>query len=374
MPVTRKLPVRPKRGRLPAPQPLDMPITTRGWDRRAISLGILGTLVFHLLFFVAVPRSLVVLDPLDPSEAQLGRDLDLTLVDDEPEEQPREQRYVETNPEAPENEPDPTDAIGARNQQAANEVVPDELSEDKTPAREGVDDLPFDKIVSGTTEPQISVQPAPATREQQAVAGQEGSEAPMARNPPSGFEESRSDDPEGLASSDGKPAPNPTPDADEATEGVDRPQQQARPEIAPSVASPERPAPAPRPRLPRALPGPVKRQPAGVSQTGRTAVNAHFGPFGDYLERMQEAIQQRWDALGRQRSISESQTRVVLEFRLTREGRILDLETVDTTSQALGTLLCRSAVEQGVPYGEWSKEMVALLGDDEKITFTFYYW
>ena len=371
MPVIRKFPARRRRGSLPPPQPVDMPIDMRAWDRRALGLGIAATLLFHLLFFVAVPRSLIVLDPIDPDATQLGQDLELVLQEEEPE--PPQPRYVETNPEAPENEPDKTDNFSARNQQAANETVPEELSPDKTPARDGRDDAPTEKAFSGTPDPQIAFRPTPATREQQPLQGQPGSEAPMAQNPPSGIDEVRGDDPEGLASSIAKPLPNPTPDATK-TDGSDRPRQQARPQIEASVASPERPAPAPRPRLPRALPGPVKRQPAGVSQTGRTAVNAHFGPFGDYLERMQEAIQQRWDSLGRARSISETQTRVVLEFTLTKEGLIRDLETVDTTSQALGTLLCRTAIEQGQSYGEWSKEMVQLLGEDEKITFTFYYW
>ncbi len=373
MPVIRKSPARRRRGMLPPPRPVDMPIDMRAWDRRALGLGVLATLVFHLLFFVAVPRSLVVLDPIDADDAQLGQDMELVLQEDEEPEQPPQPRYVETNPEAPENEPDKTDNFSARNQQAANEKVPDELSPDKTPARDGRDDVPNDKAFTGTLDQQIAFQPTPATREQQPLQGQQGSEAPMAQNPPSGFDEARGDDPDGLASSIAKPLPNPKTDA-KVTDGSERPQQQARPQIDASVASPERPAPAPRPRLPKALPGPVKRQPAGVSQTGRTAVNAHFGPFGDYLERMQEAIQQRWDSLGRARSISESQTRVVLEFTLTKEGLVRGLETVDTTSQALGTLLCRTAIEQGQSYGEWSKEMVQLLGEDEKITFTFYYW
>lgn len=373
MSVIRKSPVRRRRGTLPPPKPLDMPIDGRSWDRRAIVVGFIATLVFHLLFYVAMPSSPLGFESRDPAESDLGKDLQIELMEETPEEQPRQPRYVETNPEAPENEPDKTDNFSARNQQAANEKVPEELSKDKTPARDGRDDVPFDKAFTGTYEQTPAFQPTPATREQQPVQGQQGSEQPMAQNPPSGFDESRSDDPDGLASTVAKPAPNPKPDA-KVTDGSDKPQQQARPQIDASVASPARPAPAPRPRLPKAPPGPVKRQPAGVSQTGRTAVNAHFGPFGDYLERMQEAIQQRWDALGRQRSISESQTRVVLEFTLTKEGLIRDLETIDTTSKALGTLLCRTAVEQGQSYGEWSKEMVTLLGDDEKITFTFYYW
>ena len=42
------------------------------------------------------------------------------------DQRPSQPRYVETNPEAPENEPDKTDNFSARNQQAANEKVPEE--------------------------------------------------------------------------------------------------------------------------------------------------------------------------------------------------------------------------------------------------------
>lgn len=370
MPAKPRIPVRKRRGRHPLPQPIDTPIGARDWDGRALAIGILGTLVIHFVFLVAMPRSLVVLDPIDPDADVLGEDIEFTLMEEETPPQPR---YIETNPEAPENEPDETENFSARNQQAANETIPDELSPDKTPAREGQEDAPTDKAFSGSLDQEIVMQPAPATREQEAMQGQDASEDPAARNPPSGYDETRSDDPEGLASSIAKPTPNPS-DSGERQEGADREQQDARPEIAASVASPERPAPAPRPRLPRALPGPVKAQPAGVSQAGRTAVNAKFGPFGEYIERMQEAIQQRWDALGRQRSISESQTRVVLEFTLTSDGLIRNLETIETTSQALGILLCRTAIEQGQSYGVWSEEMVDLLGEDETITFSFYYW
>ncbi|MBE2215673.1 MAG: hypothetical protein IAE82_17505, partial [Opitutaceae bacterium] len=210
--------MRKRRGQLPPPRPLDMPIDLRSWDRRAIGIGVVATLLFHLLFFVAMPRSLIVLDPLDPDAGRLGEDLAIELTEETPEEQPPRPRYVETNPEAPENEPDKTENFSARNQQAANETVPEELSKDKTPAREGEDDVPFDKAFTGSLDQTPAFQPTPATREQQPLQGQPGSDQPMAQNPPSGFDETRNDDPDGLASSIAKPLPNPKPDA-KATEG-----------------------------------------------------------------------------------------------------------------------------------------------------------
>jgi hypothetical protein len=33
-----------------------------------------------------------------------------------------------------------------------------------------------------------------------------------------------------------------------------------------------------------------------------------------------------------------------------------------------------SAVREPAPYRAWTKEMVAVLGEDQVLTFTFYYW
>jgi hypothetical protein len=63
----------------------------------------------------------------------------------------------------------------------------------------------------------------------------------------------------------------------------------------------------------------------------------------------------------------------VLRFSVTRDGMIKDLETTESSSQALGALLCRSAVEGGQSYGEWTKDMVSVLGEQQTVYFSFYY-
>ena len=70
-------------------------------------------------------------------------------------------------------------------------------------------------------------------------------------------------------------------------------------------------------------------------------VNAKFSQYGEYLERMVEAVSQRWNALCASRSYSESSTHVVIEFKVTREGLIKDIATIENTSQALGVLLAQ---------------------------------
>jgi hypothetical protein len=92
------------------------------------------------------------------------------------------------------------------------------------------------------------------------------------------------------------------------------------------------------------------------------------------MERMREAIQQRWDELCAGDVSSQSGTHVVVEFRLTRDGRIEDMVVTDSTARGLGELRVRSAIEQCQPYGPWTEDMVQIFGDGEKLTFRFRYW
>ncbi|MGH8017319.1 MAG: hypothetical protein ACREIA_03375 [Opitutaceae bacterium] len=355
----------PKRG-----APREFPIEEERWNRHSILAGLIGTILFHLLFFFSIPNSYLDLGLKEPADEV--QEFDIQLVEpEEEEEEPEQQQFVETNQAAPENAPDETDNFSARDQQAANETEPEELSEDRTPAREGEDDVPFDKMLSGElTEPQVSPPPAP---EQPAVQEQTQPSAPQRQDPLPGFEEGRGESEEGTGSSIAEPTDNPQPDA-EKVEGEDTPSEDTELPVFVSPLTGSQPSPAPRPRLPRALPGPVRRQEAGVSQTGAIAVDAKFSEYGQYLERMIEAVSQRWTALCSSRAYRESSTHVVIEFKVTREGLIKDIATIENTSEALGVLLAQSAIEQGQPYGPWPQEMIDVLGENQTVTFSFHYW
>ena len=54
-------------------------------------------------------------------------------------------------------------------------------------------------------------------------------------------------------------------------------------------------------------------------------------------------------------------------------ARLPRAELFGRTAQSVGVFLCRAAIEQGQPYGPWPEDMVKTLGDEEQMTFTFYY-
>jgi hypothetical protein len=337
-------------------------------NRQSITAGIVGTILFHLLFIFSLPRSYLIVDPSELEER--FREFDIEIITEPEEETPQ---YAETNPYAPENEPDETSNFSARNQQAANEELPDELSPDRTPATEG-DDLPSTKIISGDLNPPIPVF-APQEMQQPSDASVPTTTPsnPERIDPLPGFEDDVIVTDEGTGMAEAEEVENPR-IADEPVDGIDVDTDDTDPFALPSTQEAQRPAPQPRPRLPRTPPGPVRTQQAGVSQTGQVSYDAKFSQFGEYMERMVEAVTQRWHGLAAARSYREMRSFVRLSFKLRQDGSIGELYTTDTTAKALGILLCRSAIEQGAPYGSWTEEMVGVLGDEQTITFTFHYW
>ena len=335
---------------------------------RSTTAGIIGTVLFHLLFVFSLPRSYLI---VDPSEVKAKfEEFDIEIITEPEEEEPH---YAETNPQSPENEPDETNNFSARSQQAANEELPEELSPDRTPATEG-DDLPSTKIISGDLNP-----PLPVFSHQEM---QQPSDASIPTTTPSnpervdplpGFEDDVIVTDEGTGMAEAEEVENPN-IVDEPVEGVEADTNDPDPFALPSPQEAQRPTPQPRPILPRAPPGPVRTQRAGVSQTGQVGYDAKFSEFGDYIERVVEAVTQRWHALASARSYRETSTFVRLEFELSQDGSVSELYVTETTAKALGILLCRSAIEQGAPFGPWTEEMIGVLGEEQTITFTFHYW
>jgi hypothetical protein len=279
-------------------------------------------------------------------------------------------RFVETNPDAPENEPDKTNNVSARNQQSANEKTPDTLSPDHTPAREG-EEIESNKVVSGELTPEVPSLPPAAEDE---PAPEVTPSDPSARSPLPGVVDDQGDSKEGVGTKVAPPAENPQP-VPKPVEGSPHDTTDTKPLARANRAPSQRQMPAaPRPRVVRTPPGPVQRQEPGVSQTGYVGIDARFSQFGEYQTRMVEAVSQRWHALCSSRAYGEHGTHVRLRFILTRDGNVRGMETLETTAQSVGVMLCRTAIEQGQSFGLWTEDMVREIGNEDVIVFNFYYW
>jgi len=152
----------------------------------------------------------------------------------------------------------------------------------------------------------------------------------------------------------------------------------------PEAGTPRLAAPTPDPRRVNPLLAPptqaagtsglLLRNPVDVGRAGALALDARFSAYGDYAQRLLEAVQASWwGILSRTRLDDFASGSVVVRFRLARDGTVPEAEIVSSSVPLLAALACKDAVQLPAPYDPWRPEMVALLGEDEVVTITFHY-
>ncbi|MGJ3243812.1 MAG: hypothetical protein ACFE0O_12790 [Opitutales bacterium] len=364
----------------------------RARERRFTLAALAASLLIHLALIWLVPDQDLFLGTAGEQDPASDTIYEVSLQE-EPEQQPM--RFVETNPEVVENEPDETANVSNRDQQAAQEN-PNPLSRDTEPTVDG-ESPDSQKIVEGDLgEPAPAAPPAQADsqpRDPQVPTPEQTADraaVPPQPEPAPDFLEGEPDpeaDGEGAGLFDG-----PTGEADElpedkaerevipVTRPPDRPtpeQQETRPKRAVSPSPDSQPQPQPRPRLPqpRVVPGPLMQSAGVASRSGAVAVDARFSEFGDYAQRMVEAVSRAWNSQVARapENIGERPSRVQLRFVLNSFGEVKEMETVTTSASALDTAMCRDAIQSRSPYGIWTEDMINVLGMETTLTFTFHY-
>ena len=366
----------------------DALLPKRADSRVSIWAGLAGTLIIHMLGLLIIPDSLLY---VEPSEIQNPyKDYQIELMDPEEPEEP-DPTYTQTNPDAPDNEPDETNRFAARNQQAAQEELPDELDPNERPSSESDDPKETDQFITGDlSPPDFSPPPSESQKEpqeeQQAVPEVLPAPpiAPLRKEVPiSGSLEDTDPDEIGIAETDFEKTEDVPTNVDQQIDGEveegerDEMLQSPQPLItavppSESVTS-DSPSPRPRPKMPRVAPGPVRNKAPGVSRTGSIGVDAKFSEFGEYMERLIETVSVRWNALARDGAKMENNSHVKISFVLHSSGSVTNIDLEDSTAKAIGIYMCRSAIALGSPYAPWTEEMITTFGDSEEITFTFYY-
>jgi len=351
----------PEQRRRPAP------LMPGGGQNRSVPIGVIATILLHLILFLGTPSTFR--KPYQPPANKYPEELELELTPDE--QPPDPMRFIEANPDAPDNVPDDPKFFAAQNQQAAQENPTQDDFE--LPTTEGKD-IPSSAIVTGErAEPQESANPGEQTQPSQQVAEAQAQSQQEALMPLPGFEEVTGEDEEGIGTTVAKASP-PARVAEEQAEGQDQPMQD-QVVVAQPERTPGRPSPQPRPRLQNTRPAPLAAQPYGVSRAGQIGVDAKFSEFGDYLQELIEIVQSQWNlVLTQTATYPVTGSKVIIRFTLNSDGVVSRIEEVEETAGKQGTYACLSAIQDRQPYRPWTKEMVAILGNEQEITFHFYYW
>lgn len=295
-------------------------------DQRSAAIAVAVSLGLHLLLIWVLPDSFqkvvafvrpieVLTAPVKIDEARL----------------PPKLRFIETNPLANQAVPKTTPYTSSRNQTAAQPVPEKMPTNSPLPKSEGTSEQL--RIAQGKPRSIDQSQAAPATQPSISMA------APVKAAPPPG--------PGKLAV---QPAPTPAP--------------------VPVAANPDRP----RASVPSGTYGLLLRRPVGVNRAGTIAVDARFSNYGDYTQRMLEAIQSSWwSIIERSRFEGLSRGNVIVRFRLHRDGTVTDTQVLGSEVTRVMTLACKDAVMAPAPYDIWRADMVAMYGESDTVTINFIY-
>ena len=289
---------------------------------RSTAIAVAVSLGLHLLLLWVLPDSFqkvvafvrpveVLTAPVKIDEARL----------------PPKLRFAETNPAANQAVPKATPFTSSRNQTAAQPVPEKMPTNSPLPKSDGTSEQI--KIAQGKPRSIDQSQTQPIAQPSVSMA------APVKAAPPPG-----------PGKSVAKPAP------------------------APVAANPDRP----RAIVPSGTYGLLLRRPVGVSRAGSIAIDARFSNYGDYTQRMLEAIQSSWWSII-ERSRFEGVTRgsVIVRFRLHRDGTVTDAQILGSEVTRVMSLACKDAVMAPAPYDIWRADMVAMYGESDTVTINFHY-
>jgi len=354
---------------------------SRAWDEpesRSILIGIIGTILVHLLLLLISPfvmRNMGAHSLQRPHAKPQQFSIQLAPDTFKPpvvRPKPRPQ-FIETNPEAPENIPDKTNNIGARNQQAAQEKPTPNATSDR-PAMEGQKDIHSTQIVTGQlTKPQEQT-PVPAEPETKAVESK--LMAPkQEQNPLTGFEKKMGTDANGFASNIAAPS-DAAKDIPEKIDGLkDVRLIEGATAMQPAV-DPHHPRP--RPQIVKTMqtrPAIFEENKIGTPNVGVMGNNANWSQYGEYLKKLTEIVQVEFDKLNYESRVGPPRgTIVVVKFKLKSDGTvsIIDVDQKRGTEQA--ARISVSSISIPSPYHPWTDDMKALMGDEDDMTFEFYYY
>jgi len=358
--------------------------TFAGWwrdpDSRSVLVGLGGMVLVHLLLLLFAPHALrlehapSVLRPHSSAREfsiQIAPDT-FTKMQQQPQVQPPPMKFVETNPNAPENIPDKTNNFGAQNQQAAQEKPQTENLADR-PAIEGQKEIHSSQIVSGQLTKTVELPPAPAAPETPPSPNTTDA-ARQEQNPLPGFEKTEGDNQNAYGTNKAKAADGAKPIPEKIDGAKDVPLVQGATGVQPMI-DPRRPRPRPQiVKTQQVRPAIFEENKFGSRNIGPAAYDARWSNYGAYLQKLIETVQIQWERiLIESRVYPVGGTHVSVRFRIDKEGKIPEIINVDGTAGEQAKQACISAITSRAPYGEWTDDMVALLGEQQEMTFTFYY-
>lgn len=347
------------------------------YTRRSVGIGIACTVLFHVLLLWLSPRFGMekfsgVHSGISVTKPTTGKSFDFQLDQPEKPDVPDPFRFVETNPDAPDNTPDKTPNVSNRNQQTAQEEAAKEKDPENRPSVKGQDEIKNESsIVTGEmSKPQQGAAAAPEVTTDSEKQQQE-MKARAEQTPLSGFEKVEGKSEDGIASNISN-SKTPTTHADQLLEG-------ARDATDPtgglvSVDQLSKAQPKARPRLTAPRSTILTNRATGTTNIGIMGIDARWSEYGEYMQELIEIVQTQWYKILQESRVSPPRgSHVVITFKINFKGETEIVKVEDADAGKQGVFFCQNAITYPQPYRKWTDQMIAVLGEEQQMTFRFYY-
>jgi hypothetical protein len=350
-------------------------------DIRSVQIGIGATILVHLLLLVLMPEafdSSFNSAAYTPRPAGSTRNFNIEMAPEEfvsikPPPAAPPMKFVETNPDAPENIPDKTNNFAAQNQQAAQEQPAKKTGGDR-PEMEGRKDIESTQIVTGQLHKQTPPVPSAPPQPVASVAEQPSPQSRREQNPLPGVDKAEGENPNNFGGSIAPIVANAEPVPQKVEGSKDAPLIEGATGSTTTI-DPKHPQVRQVLNQRSVRPAIFSENQLGTKNIGMAAVDARWSNYGVYLQRMIETVQIQWDTLINEgKNYPSRGSTVTVKFKINSDGAISRIVNVDggmSGPQAEG--YCVSAITKPSPYGKWTDDMVAMLGSEQEMTFVFYY-
>ncbi len=124
----------------------------------------------------------------------------------------------------------------------------------------------------------------------------------------------------------------------------------------------------------RSIAAPLRKSESTVTNLGKISMNIHASEFGEYEQRLLEAISYRWQLLSQRLGQSLSAGEIIIKYTLNKDGTITDLKVEKYTTSYSVALICSDAVASQSPQPKWSNGMITKFGDKKQMAVKFIYY
>lgn len=103
-------------------------------------------------------------------------------------------------------------------------------------------------------------------------------------------------------------------------------------------------------------------------------VDGRWSEYREYMQGLLDRVEKQWYRILQGSRVAPPRgSQVIVTFKINSKGETDIVKVEDSDAGKQGVFSCLNAITDPQPYGKWTEQMIAALGDEQQITLCFYY-